>query len=312
MKAEEILAQPARVLTQRQREFYFENGYVHAEGLISREWIARLNAAKDELVEQSRALTESDRDFVLAPAHTATAPRLRRANYAADNHPVIWEFARNSPLTDLAVDLLGPDVKFREAMINFKWAKGGEEIGWHQDTSFPYTNSQPLTTLVSLEDVGPDQGPLMVIPGSHKGEVFDRYEPDGRWAGGIREKDLKRVPLERAVNLTGPAGSISVVHMHVVHGSMRNDSARGRPLLVCGYDPADAFPISALPMVSRYTGEIVRGSPSRYASLDEGRVLLPPDWSKQGYTSVFELQKHESRGGGYYSGKSAREINPSQ
>ena len=37
MKAEQILARPPRVLSQEQREFYFENGYLQLEGFVSEE-----------------------------------------------------------------------------------------------------------------------------------------------------------------------------------------------------------------------------------------------------------------------------------
>jgi ectoine hydroxylase-related dioxygenase (phytanoyl-CoA dioxygenase family) len=295
MTPDEVISHPARVLTQQQRESYFELGYVHVEGIVGDKWLNRLRVAMDEFVERSRALAESDANIVLAPGHSSQMPRLRRINYAADNHPKIWEFASQSVLADIAADLLGPDVKFRESMLNFKWAGGGDEVKWHQDTSYPYTNDWPLQTLTSLYDVGPDQGPLMVIPASHKGEVYNRYDESGRWTGTIQPRDFARVNIERAVPLTGPAGSVTVIHMHVVHGSRRNDSDRSRPLLLCGYDPADAFPIRRLPMVSCYTGKIVRGAPAKYAHVESGLVQLPPDWDNIGYTSIYEIQQDERR-----------------
>ena len=47
MTPEEILACEPRVLSQAQREFYFEHGYVMVESLISADWLAyRTNQAK--------------------------------------------------------------------------------------------------------------------------------------------------------------------------------------------------------------------------------------------------------------------------
>ena len=300
MTPDEIRRVPPNILTSEQREFYYANGYLHASGLIPSDWLAKLRGALADIVEQSRAIAETNENFVLDPAHKADAPRLRRLNYAADNHPVFWDFVKTSPLPDAIADLIGPDIKFREAMLNFKWAHGGDEVKWHQDTSYPYTNPWPIIALVCLEDVGIEQGPLLVVPGSHKGEVFNRYDDSGRWIGAITDEDLKRVPLDRAVPLTGPAGSVTFLHIYTVHGSRRNDSPRGRPLLLCGYDPADAFPIRGLPMVGRYTGEIIRGKASLYAHIEGGRVQLPPDWTKQRYTSIYEIQQKEKRKAGYY------------
>lgn len=48
------------MLTQSQREFYFSEGYLLLERAIGEEWIAKLRAATEEMVERSRAVTKSD------------------------------------------------------------------------------------------------------------------------------------------------------------------------------------------------------------------------------------------------------------
>ena len=297
MTPNEILAVKPGVLSQRQRETFFDEGYIFLEGFISSDWMDRLRVATAEIVERSRSVTASDDVFALQPGHTASSPQLRRLKRAADNHPVIWEFASRSTLPDMVTDLVGPDVKFREAMINFKWSEGGDEVKWHQDLPFhPFTNLTPLTTLLYLEDVSPDMGPLLVIPGSHKGELFDHYGVDGGWAGHISDADLARVPLDDAVALTGPAGSLAIIHCGMIHGSERNDSDRVRPVLLCGYSAADAYCYwpYALEPLSRYAWQIVRGSPARHAHHEALRLRLPPDFS-DGYTSIFEDQQEPTR-----------------
>ena len=67
MTPEEILSHAPRVLSQAQRESYFEHGYVMVEGLISDEWLDRLNRTTEEYLERSRGLSESDFTFDLAP-----------------------------------------------------------------------------------------------------------------------------------------------------------------------------------------------------------------------------------------------------
>ena len=89
--------------------------------------------------------------------------------------------------------------------LNFKWAKGGEEVRWHQDIQFwPHTNYSPLTVGTCLHDVGPEQGPLGVIPGSHRGPLFDEYNDKDQWVGCLSDADLGRVDLDRAAYLTPP------------------------------------------------------------------------------------------------------------
>lgn len=295
MNRDEILSQPCRVLTPEQRELYFEQGFVALESLLTGEWLKRVRGALSQLVERGAGLTVSDGRFDLEPDHSASSPRLRRIAYLDDLDPVFWELCSQSVLADLAADLLGPDVTFRECMVNFKWARGGTEVKWHQDIPFyPHTNLSPLIMLVFVEDVGLDQGPPRVVPGSHKGEIFEHYDRDGRWTGYISDEDLARVPLNSAVDLTGPAATVTVHHGCMVHGSAANRSASGRPLLVVGYSSADARPYTACAYPSSHYLTVVRGKPAKYAHHEPLRMRLPPDWST-GYTSIFAHQQQEGR-----------------
>ena len=44
---------------------------------------------------------------------------------------------------DVVAVPLGPDLKFHHSKLNFKAARGGEEVKWHQDIQFGRT---PTTT----------------------------------------------------------------------------------------------------------------------------------------------------------------------
>ena len=56
MKAEDVLSRPPRILSQEQRESYFEKGYVDVPAVIDDAWLARLRSASGELIEKSRSL----------------------------------------------------------------------------------------------------------------------------------------------------------------------------------------------------------------------------------------------------------------
>ena len=248
MRCREILARPGTVLTEEQRRRYFEEGYLQLPGFIGMDWIERLRAAADEFVEQSRQLTESSDALFLEPGHRPERPRLLRLNQAVDHHPVFWEFATGSLLPDLAADLVGPDVKFRESTINFKCAEGGSQVHWHQDVPFfPHTNLDLFVAITYLEEVRPDQAPLMVLPGSHRREIFNHRDRDGSWLGRISDEDLARLPLGDAVALTGPAGTVSVIHTALVHGSESNLSKHDRPVLIPRLPRRGLLRLHALP-----------------------------------------------------------------
>ena len=294
MRSHEILTRPGIVLDDDQRRRYFEEGYLQLPGFIGMDWIERLRGATAEFVEQSRQLTESSDALFLEPGHHPERPRLLRLNQAVDHHPGFWKFATESVLLDLAVDLVGPDVKFRESTINFKCAEGGSQVHWHQDVPFfPHTNLDLFVAITYLEEVRPDQAPLMVLPGSHRREIFHHRDCDGNWLGRISEEDLSRLPLDEAVALTGPAGTVSVIHTAMVHGSDRNTSKHDRPVLILGYHAADSFGYTPFPRPTRYTNLLLRGKPPRYAYHEPIDMPVPPDWS-EGFTSIFENQEQST------------------
>jgi len=294
MTPESILKIPPRVLTQAQREHYFREGYILLEKIIGDEWIRKLRAATDELVERSRKVTKSDTIFDLEPTHRPDAPRLRRVSNPVEHHPAFWEYCTKSPLGDIVADLVGPDVKFHHSKLNYKWAQGGEEVKWHYDISFwPHTNYSPLTVGTYIYDCGMDNGPLGVLPRSHELEpMLSQFDHQGRWTGCLREEDVAKLDLSKAVYLTGPAGSLTLHNCRTLHASPKNLSDTGRPLLLFTLTSADAFPYTVNPIKPKHDQTIIRGQRAAWAQHDPRPCLIPPDWSG-GYTSIFSLQQEE-------------------
>ena len=299
MTPEAILAIPPKVLTQAQREDYFNDGYLLLPEVIDPDWLARLRGATDRLVERSRGISKSDAIFDLEAGHRADAPRLRRVSKPVEQDAVYWAYVTDSIVADIVADLVGPDVKFHHSKLNFKWLKGGEEVKWHYDIAFwPHTNYSPLTVGTYLYDCGMDQGPLAVLPRSHQIEpLFSQYGDDGQWTGCLSDRDLATLDLSQARYLTGPAGSLTLHNCRMLHASPKNLSDQGRPLLLNTFSSADAMPYTVNPIRSRFDQAIVRGRPARFSHHDPRPCLLPPDWSG-GYSSIFALQQGEAAGGG--------------
>ena len=294
MTPEDILARPAKALTQTQREHYFENGYVGAPEVVGADWLGRLNERTEHYVEVSRH-ADGDRRFDLEPNHCPEAPRIRRLTSPVDMDEVYWEFAASGPFVDVAEDLLGPDIKFHHSKLNFKWSGGGEEVKWHQDIQFwPHTNYDVLTIGVYLEDVDEQMAPMGVIPKSHQGPLYDLYDGERNWTGNIQDGDLPRIDADSAGYIQGPAGTVTVHNCRSIHGSQPNWSERPRPLLLCAYAAADAIAITNLVARARHGNEMVRGEPARWARFDPRPCLMPPDWSKTGHKSIFQHQQREA------------------
>ena len=297
MTPEEVLSIKPKVLTQKQREFYFENGYLLLEKLLSDEWVERLRATTDEMVDRSRGITNSDAVWDLDTGHTAQFPRLRRLSSMNDHHPTYWEYAsaKTSPLPDAVADLVGPDVKFHSSKLNYKWPGSGEIVKWHQDiAAWPHTNYSPVTLGVYLCDVPAERGPLTCIASSHRrSPIFEHRDNSGAWTGAIRGSDMATVDLARAEDLTGPAGTVIAINCRTVHGSRANFTDLVRPVALFVYSSADAFAWMPAPTPTSRTGAIVRGTPARMAHLDPTPCPVPPDWSRDRYGSIFTAQRAE-------------------
>ena len=113
MTPDQVLSHPPNILTSRQRESFFAQGYLCLPEFVPRALLTRLEAASDAAVERTRSLGASNMDFSLDPDHTPEIPRPSRLYRASDEDPSFWEYASSPPLVDLAADLVGPDVRYR-------------------------------------------------------------------------------------------------------------------------------------------------------------------------------------------------------
>lgn len=296
MQPEAILAQPAVRLTEDERRHYFEQGYVGLEGAISASWTERLRAAMAELVEASRRCTESDDVYVLEEGHSPARPRLHRIYSPQDHHPEFWEFIRSDEMTALAADVVGPDVKFHHAKLNLKSGRGSRGFKWHQDIqAWPHTDYSPVTIGVYIDGCAPEQGPLAMVPGSHLGKLYSMYDESGSFAVRIAPEEAGWIGEDMVDAPVGPPGTTVLLGCRTIHGSLRNDSDRDRPLLLAVYSSADSFSYTPSPIPSPRLGEIVRGRPARFANFDVRPCELPPDWAREGYGGPWKRQRAAER-----------------
>jgi len=287
------------MLTDEQKRFYAENGYLMVENAVTPEQLARLRAITDRLIDASRAVAESDAVYDLDRGHGPDSPRLTRIKLPHKQDPYFWEILRNSAVTEVLNDLLGPDTTIITSKLNTKAPGGGAAVEWHQDWAFyPHTNDDLLAFGLMLEDVDAANGPLMVIPGTHRGPVLS-HEANGVFAGAIDPED----PLfqkDKAVTLTGKAGSMTVHHCRTLHGSAPNVSDRARLILFYECARADAWPILGASSYIHELGQrrfwqdlqdrVVTGRPCLTPRLEPVpvRMPLPPPPDN---TSIFKTQQ---------------------
>ncbi len=159
MMPENRLTHRAKVLTQEQRDFYIENGWLLLEKIVPDEWIERLQAAAAKIVARTRSMTRSSPAFELLPDHTADRPRPGLVSSPEDLEPAFWEFVSRSILTDVVCDLLGPGIRYRYSALPFKYV--GPADLWHQDLACDLHGGRGLGAGIHLVDWVPRQARLV-------------------------------------------------------------------------------------------------------------------------------------------------------
>jgi phytanoyl-CoA hydroxylase len=267
---------------------YQEQGYLVVPGVLDPPTVAGLRRELDGILEGARAVSAHTDVYDLEPGHRPDAPRVRRVKTPHKFFDGFRRLYREPRLVAILQALLGPAVRLHGSKINLKAPHYGSPVEWHQDWAFyPHTNDDLLAVGVMLDDAISDNGPLMVVPGSHRGPIFDHHA-DGYFCGAIDPATVKD-ELARAVPLTGRAGSMSFHHVRLLHGSAQNVSKLPRALLLYEYAAADAWPLMGVKDLAEFDGRLVSGAPSiepRVAPVPV-RMPLPPALS-QG--SIYENQ----------------------
>ncbi|MGB3556722.1 MAG: phytanoyl-CoA dioxygenase family protein [Jannaschia sp.] len=280
------------VLTDAQKATYETDGYLVLERRLSAEQLAALHAEVARYEEKARGLTDGTEELDLEDSHRPDAPRIRRIKLPHTHSEVIRDLMTSDTILAPVRDLIGPDLRLHTTKLNMKSAGYGAAVEWHQDFAFyPHTNDDVLAVGVILDDMGMENGPLMVFPGSHRGPIRDHHA-EGYFVGAM---DLARdgYDMADAVPLTGPAGSVSIHHGRIVHGSALNTSERARRILFYEMMAADAWPVmgsmTKFADLADYDARMLCGR-SRQPRLADVPVRVPLPAPPIGKT-IYEIQK---------------------
>ena len=281
------------MLTQTQIAQYRDDGYLLVEDALEPGLLAELLTVTDEVVAGAAGLKAHTKIYDLEPSHRPDAPRVRRIKSPQFAHPFYWQLAKHPRIMAALEPLIGANIRLRPGgKLNMKSAAYGAPVEWHQDWAFyPHTNQDVLAVGILLDDMDAENGPLMMLPGSHKGPIYDHHS-QGAFCGAI---DVASAGLDvsGAREVHGRAGSISIHHVRLVHGSALNVSNRARRLLLYEYAAADAWPLAAVePLASlqEFNRRVVHGKPTLQPRMEDVPVRMPlPRAPFQG--SIYENQR---------------------
>ena len=278
------------MLTAAQVRQYETDGYVVVENIVDETTLRELRTVTDELVDQAHGLTEHTSALDLDPQHTPDNPLVRRIKHPYFAHPFYQTIAAYPPIMAALGSLIGNDIRLRTGgKVNLKLAGDGAAVEWHQDWAFyPHTNQDVLAVGILLDDMDGENGPLLVLPGSHKGPIYDHHS-EGVFCGAIDVKQ-QRVDVANARELSGSAGSMTVHHARLVHGSAVNQSSRARRILFYVYAACDAWPLMGVNDLDEFDGMVMHGEGTLHPRLEHVPVRMPlPAAANQG--SIYENQR---------------------
>ena len=224
-------------LTPEDLRQYENSGYLFVEGLLQAEEISRLTdefrrlARAPDLRESEELITEPDSDEV------RSIFRVHRLSQVFD-----W-LARDTRILDVARQILGSEAYLHQSRVNLKPGFHGKEFYWHSDfETWHVEDGMPrmraLSASIALTDNYPFNGPLMLIPGSHKTFVpCVGSTPQNHYRQSLKKQQYgvpDQVSLKRLADQggivapTGPAGSVVFFDCNTMHGSNSNISPFAR------------------------------------------------------------------------------------
>ena len=216
-------------LSKEQRADFDRDGYVFMPNLFSPDEVGVLRAAAEEIYA-------SDREEVWR--ETSGAPRTAFAAHTYDEaHRRLGSHPR---LIEPVMQLLGEQVYMHQYKINAKAAFDGDVWQWHQDYgTWARDDGMPepraMNISVFLDEVTPANGPLLLIPGSHKKGVVEAGHDLQTTSYPLwtldRETVRKLADEGGLVAPIGEPGSVLMFHGNVVHASPANISPWSRVIV---------------------------------------------------------------------------------
>jgi ectoine hydroxylase len=154
-----------------------------------------------------------------------------------ENSPSFKALAADERLAGLARYLLDDKVYIHQSRVNYKPGFRGKDFYWHSDfETWHVEDGMPrmraLSMSITLTENFDNNGPLMLIPGSHKQYVVCEGEtPENHHLASLKKQEhgvpsdacLKMLVAKGGiVSATGKPGSVIVFDCNLMHGSNSN------------------------------------------------------------------------------------------
>jgi ectoine hydroxylase len=229
-----------------------EDGYLVMDDLFQADEIVRLTAEAHSLQENPAVLAHE------TAITEMQGNELRSLFRPQDFSQCITEAMHHPRLLALAEFLLASPVYLHQTRINFKPAFHGKDFWWHSDFETWHAEDglpamRTISISISLTDNTEHNGPLLLIPGSHRSFVACPGEtPSDNFRTSLREQvlgtpdeiSLKTLAKRGIDAATGRAGSVTIFDCNTMHGSGSNITPWPRSNLFFVYNSILNTPIA--------------------------------------------------------------------
>jgi len=215
-------------LTGEQIQQYDDLGYLLLPSLFSPEEVQGLR-------DETARLLEEGRGEILREEQSAAPRHLLGCHTFSE---IFQALSRDRRLIEPAMQLVGEALYVHQFKVNPKTAFTGEAFLWHQD--YPVwkrddgmLEPKAINLALFLDEATSINGPLMLVPGSHKDELPLADELNAY----ILEAEVVEPVLRRLgiVTAEGPVGSVLLFHGNLVHGSGGNITPYPRRIVYVSY-----------------------------------------------------------------------------
>ena len=242
------------MLTDEQKAFYAENGYVLVPSLLTPEEAADLRQETHDIIARLSAIRSVESTW--GSAKDIAGGLVTELKHCHDVQFQSAAFARlmvNERLTEVAADIIGPNVQLHHTKAFIKPPEKGSPFPLHQDAPFfPHDNHSMIAVILHFDDAPLEKGCVRVVPGSHKQGILPHI-PTGAY-----HLDPEQYPVESATPIPAKAGDALFFSYLTIHGSGINTSDEARTtVLIQMRDPTD--PPTIRTHESRGQGTMLRG-----------------------------------------------------
>ncbi len=217
------------------------DGFVILEGFAKPDVLDAMRARVIELVRIADADGSIGDAYVVPETALADQPRPEERTSKVfrvhRNEPVFRAFAEDERLLDCVASLIGPNLDCFLSQFIFKRPTALGQP-WHQDAFyFPFDRGPQVGVWLAVTDATPDNGPLWVLPGSHREAVHD-VVPDKREHANFAYVEIVDHDMATARPVLMKAGDLLLFHSHLMHRSTDNLASEERAAMVYHYAEA--------------------------------------------------------------------------